>query len=105
MPYPHDRERRYPPTPYPPHSEATEAYRTAYDLGMKHLGTISGPDVLRYDAGLAPGLPVQRGYRDGVTVAYVRLQKLEKFGREQARRDLAEAIEARRCSPDDEPPY
>lgn len=105
MPYPHDRERRYPPTPYPPRSAATEAYRTAYDLGMKHLGTISGPDVLRYDAGLAPGSPDQRGYRDGVTAAYVRLQKLEKFSREQARWDLAEAIEERRRSPHQEPPY
>lgn len=105
MPYPYDRERRYPPTPYPPHSEATEAYRTAYDLGVKHLGTISGPDVLRYDAGLVPGSPAQRGYRDGVTVAYVRLQKLEKFGREQARRDSLELREEQRRAAHDEPPY
>lgn len=105
MPYPHHHERRYPPTPYPPRSAATEAYRVAYDLGVKHLGTISGPDVLRYDAGLRPGSPDQRGYRDGVTAAWVRLQKLEKFGREQARRDYLELLEERRLAAHDEPPY
>lgn len=113
MPYPQDptpashlrQERRYPPSPYAPHSDDTEAYRTAYDLGVKHLGSISGPDVLRYDAGLVPGSPNQRGYRAGVTAAWIRLQKLEKFGREQARRDLVEAVEERRREAHDERPY
>ncbi|MFI5627580.1 hypothetical protein ACIA03_29255 [Nocardioides sp. NPDC051685] len=115
MPYPQDQnqnqpparrqERRYPPTPYRPHSAATAAYRTAYDLGVKHLGTISGPSVLRYEAGLRPGSPEQRGYRDGVTAAWVRLQKLEKFGREQARRDALELREEQRRAAHDEPPY
>lgn len=110
MPYPQNppprrQERRYPPTPYRPHSAATEAYRTAYDLGVKHLGSIPGPDVLRYDAGLRPGTPEQRGYRDGVTAAWIRLQKLKKFGREQAKRDLAERIEEERRRAQDERPY
>lgn len=110
MPYPQNppprrQERRYPPTPYRPHSPATAAYRTAYDLGVKHLGSISGPDILRYDAGLRPGTPEQRGYRAGVTAAWIRLQKLERFGREQAKRDLAERIEEERRRAQDERPY
>ncbi|MGH3352295.1 MAG: hypothetical protein ACRDPS_16625 [Nocardioides sp.] len=111
MPYPQNQpaarrqERRYPPTPYRPHSAATDTYRTAYDLGVKHLGAISGPSVLRYEAGLKPGSPEQRGYRDGVTAAWIRLQKLKKFGREQARRDLVEAIEEGRREAHDERPY
>lgn len=110
MPYPQEPparrpERRYPPTPYAPHSEATRAYRDAYDLGVRHLGTISGPDVLRYDAGLRPNSPEQRGYRDGVTRAWLRLQQLEQFGREQARRDYAELLEERHRHAHDEPPY
>lgn len=105
MPYPHRHERRYPPTPYLPHSEANEAYRAAYDLGRRHLGAISGPDVLRYDAGLATGSPEKRGYRDGVTAAWIRLQKLERFGREQARRDYLEILEENRRAARDERPY
>lgn len=109
LPYPQQPpgrpERRYPPTPYRPHSEATRAYRDAYDLGVRHLGSISGPDVLRYDAGLEPGSPAQRGYRDGVTAAWTRLQKLAKFGREQARRDAIELREEQRRSAHDERPY
>ncbi|MET8519771.1 hypothetical protein [Nocardioides sp. NPDC004968] len=108
MPYPQQpprREREYPPTPYAPHSEATRAYRDAYDLGQKHLVSVSRDILLRYEDGLAPGSPEQRGYRDGVTAAWIRLQKLEEFGRQQARRDLAEAVEERRRSPHQEPPY
>lgn len=83
--------------PYPQRSEATRTYRDAHDLGVKHIGTLSGQEVARYQAGLKPGSPDQRGYRDGVTAVWVRLQELEKFGREQAQRDLAEAMEERRC--------
>lgn len=99
------REREYPPTPYAPHSEATRAYRDAYDLGRKHLGSISSASLLRYHDGLEPGSPSQRGYEDGVRAAWMRLMKLEEFGRQQARRVLAEAIEERRRSPHQEPPY
>lgn len=98
-------ERRYPPTPYRPHSEATRAYRDSYDLGFRHFTALIWDMVKRYHDGLAAGSPSQRGYEDGVRAAWARAQKLEKFGREQARRDLAEAIEERRRNAHDERPY
>lgn len=75
MPYPQQpprREREYPPTPYPPHSEATRAYRAAYDLGLRHFRTLSWDMVSRHEAGLRSGSPEKRGYQDGVIAAWSR---------------------------------
>ncbi|MFJ2755212.1 hypothetical protein ACIO3S_06430 [Nocardioides sp. NPDC087217] len=61
--------------------------------------------VSRYEAGLRPGSPDQRGYRDGVIAAWRRLQKLEAFGREVARRDYAESREQLRKEAQHDRPY
>ena len=111
MPYPDDsaeprrRERRYGPTPYAPRSEATRAYRDAYDLGMRHFGALDRAGVLRYDAGLTPGSPEQRGYRDGVTAAWRREQKARELDPELVRRERAELVEQRRRWGQSERPY
>lgn len=108
MPYPSQparREREYPPTPYAPRSAETAAYRSSYDLGQRHFGTFSWDIVSRHEAGLRPGSPAQRGYRDGVVAAWRRLQKLEAFGREVARRDSAESRAQLRKESQDDRPY
>lgn len=69
------------------------------------MGVLCGAEVVRYQAGLAPDSPEQRGYRAGVSAAWVRLQKLEKFGREQALRDQDELIAEHRRSAHQEAPY
>lgn len=83
------RERRYPPSPYPPHSEATAAYRRAYDLGWKHLATLAGTQVLDYEAGLPPG-PEKTGYRDGVRARWAYERRAEVTDPGIVARELAE---------------
>lgn len=107
MPYPQQpkREREYPPTPYAPHSEATRAYRDAYDLGLRHFRTLSWDMVRRHESGLGPGSPNQRGYRDGVIAAWRHWEKSKVVDPEVIRRERAERIERRRKAAQQERPY
>lgn len=108
MPYPPQpprREREYPPTPYAPRSEATRAYRDAYDLGLRHFRTLSWDIVSRHEAGLRPGSPDQRGYRDGVIAAWVLLQKARTVDPEIIRQERAERAKQLRQEMRDERPY
>lgn len=98
-------ERRYPPTPYGPRTPETRAYRDAYDLGWRHYATVPGSMILRHDAGLRPGSPEQRGYRDGVTARFIREQKAERFAREMGKRERAQLREERRRWGQQEAPY
>lgn len=99
----HQRERRYPPSPYPPHSSATSAYRASYDLGWMHLGTLAGELILSYEAGLHGAS--RHGYRDGLLAKWSYLQRARRTEPEILRheRQLREA--ARAAAAADERPY
>lgn len=99
------REREYPPTPYAPHSEATRAYRDAYDLGRRHFRTLGWDMVRRHEAGLTPGSPDQRGYRDGVIAAWSRWEKSKTVDAEIVRRERAERAEQLRRAALEDRPY
>lgn len=75
-----ERERRYPPSPYPPRSDETRRYRDAWDLGWRHYGSLRS-QVLEYEAGLSDG-PARQGYRDGVLARF----SAEERAREAERR-------------------
>lgn len=108
MPYPQQppkREREYPPTPYAPRSEATRAYRDAYDLGLRHFRTLSWDMVRRHEAGLRAGSPEKRGYRDGVIAAWSRWEKSKIVDPDIARDERAERAEQLRRESQKERPY
>ena len=68
-----ERERRYPPTPYPAGSDETRRYRDAWDLGWRHYASLRS-QVLDYEAGLCDG-PARDGYRAGVTARWAYEQR------------------------------
>lgn len=88
------RERRYPPSPYPPHSADTDAYRTSYDLGWRHLGTLASELILSYEAGLRGAS--RHGYRDGLLARWSYIQRAKRTEPEILRheRELREAERA-----------
>lgn len=81
------RERRYPPTPYPPRSEETRLYRDAWDLGWRHYGALRA-QVLDYEAGLSG--PRRHGYRDGVIARWEAEQRARQAELQSKRAALAE---------------
>jgi len=95
QPQPWRRERRYPPSPYPPRSEATAAYRRAYDLGWKHLATLTGSQVLDYEQGLPSG-PEKRGYRDGATARWAYEERAARVEPDIRRAEREEVLRQRR---------
>lgn len=99
----HQRERRYPPSPYPPRSGQTLDYRTYWDLGWQHLGTMAGELILSFEADLRG--PSRHGYRDGLLAKWSYLQRARKTDPEILRheRQLREA--ARAAAAAEERPY
>lgn len=70
------RERRYPPSPYRPHSADTIAYRDHWDLGWKHLGTLDSRYILDYESGLRGAS--RHGYRDGLLARWSYIQRAKQ---------------------------
>lgn len=91
------RPRRYPPTPYPPHTEATARYRDGWDRGWEFAA--SRRRAIAYDADLEPG-PYRHGFRDGATARWAREDRLRADDIAARARDLAEA---RAAVPDEDP--
>lgn len=96
-------DRRYPPTPYPPHSPATAAYRDAYDLGWQHYATLRA-QVLDHEKNLEPG-PRKRGYRDGVIARYMYEERMRKSAAKAAALERQRMREEARQAAESEPPY
>lgn len=105
MPYPDERERRYPATPYAPHSAATAAYRAAYDLARRHYAALGPASVVRYCAELRRLTPEWRGYVDGVRAAWELEQKHRASELEARRRAYAAERERWRRDGQSEAPY
>ncbi|MDR7309125.1 hypothetical protein J2S40_000183 [Nocardioides luteus] len=61
--------------------------------------------VSHYAAGLKPGSPDQRGYRDGVTAAWRRAQKAKAVDPEIIRCERTESAEQRRRVAENDRPY
>lgn len=70
-------QRRYPPSPFPPRSEATRIYRDSWDQGWDDYGRRGRAAALEFYAHLTgpEGDPRKRGYRDG---ALARRRSLER---------------------------
>lgn len=100
----HDQhERRYPPSPYPPHSAATLAYRDNWDLGWRHLGVLANELILSYEAGLSGAS--RHGYRDGLLARYAYFQRAEHTEPEILRDEAARREAARRAAVEADRPY
>ena len=70
------RERRYPPSPYPPRSSQTRDYRTHWDRGWQHLGTLAGELILSFEQGLRGAS--RHGYRDGLLARWNYIQRAKR---------------------------
>ncbi|MBC7279218.1 hypothetical protein [Nocardioides sp.] len=99
----HQRERRYPPSPYPPHSTATSAYRANWDLGWRHLGVLANELILSFEAGLSGAS--RHGYRDGLIARWRYLERAKQTEPEILRDEAAQRDAARRAAVDADRPY
>lgn len=97
------RERRYPPSPYPPHSSRTLDYRRYWDLGWQHLGVMAGELILSFEADLRGAS--RRGYRDGLRARWSYMQRARRTEPEILRREREELLAARRAAVDADRPY
>lgn len=70
------RERRYPPSPYPPHSTQTLDYRRHWDLGWQHLGVMAGELILSFEQDLRGAS--RHGYRDGLLARWSYIQRAKQ---------------------------
>lgn len=70
------RERRYPPSPYPPGSGQTLDYRTYWDLGWQHLGVMASELILSFEADLHGAS--RHGYRDGLLARWSYIQRSKR---------------------------
>lgn len=100
------RERRYRPSPYPPRSDATRAYRDGWDLGWKHVAVKRSDWAREYfeRMGGDNGSPHQVGYRDGARARLAYEQRAKVPDRDVVRRDR-ELEERWRREAGSEPPY
>lgn len=102
-------ERRYPPTPYPPRSEDTRAYRDGWDHGWA-FARDHGPRAAFLcwaDEGWwLNGSPSQRGFEDGARAWIDRRARIDAAGTDPVLRRVERiaAEEARKAEPV-EPPY
>ncbi|MDQ6524340.1 hypothetical protein RB608_12045 [Nocardioides sp. LHD-245] len=87
--------RRYPPTPYPPGSEATRQYRDAWDLGWQHVAMGGVQRAIVHDSWLTDG-PERRGYRDGAEARAAYERRLVEGDRVWRKRWAREAREDER---------
>jgi hypothetical protein len=94
------RERRYPPSPYPPRTAATRSYRDGWDLGWQHMGTMGAGRARGYYDGMTDG-PSKTGYRDGARARWAYERKVaaaeadaRSAAREAQRAEWARAAEA-----------
>lgn len=97
------RERRYPPSPYPPRSSRTAEYRAHWDLGWKHLGTMSGELILSFEQGLRGAS--RHGYRDGLLARWSYIQRAKRTDPAILRREREELLAVRRAAAAEERPY
>ena len=98
------RERRYPPTPFPPRSEATRRYRAAWDRGWQMTATLRR-QALNYLEGRQPGSPEWTGFRDGVVARLRFEEKAREVDPAILRAEEDAAVRRRRESAADERPY
>lgn len=96
-------ERRYPPSPYRPHSAETLAYRDSYDLGWRHLGVLAGELILTYEQGLTGAS--RHGYRDGLLARWSYVQRAKHTEPEILRDEARQREAARRAAVAADRPY
>jgi hypothetical protein len=97
------RERRYPPSPYPPHSARTLEYRTHWDLGWRHLGTMAGELILSFEADLRGAS--RHGYRDGLLARWSYIQRAKQTEPEILRQERQMREVERAAAAAEERPY
>lgn len=97
------QERRYPPSPYRPHSSETADYRRYWDLGWQHVGVMAGYLILSFEADLRGAS--RHGYRDGIAAKFAYLDRAKQVDPEILRRERQELLAARRAAVEADRPY